>query len=95
MSELRNNAGTKNPFYGRRHTEETRRKMSEAHKGKCRQHGSAASCYRMLIAAIVKQAVKDGAAWFFETETGKSYCAVAGINPKETIGIAYNALPRR
>jgi len=37
--------------------------------------------YKMLIAAIVRQAIKDGAAWFFETETGKGYCAIAGINP--------------
>jgi len=26
--------GTKNPFYGKHHSEETKRKMSEAHKGK-------------------------------------------------------------
>jgi hypothetical protein len=37
--------------------------------------------YRMLMAAIVHQAVKDGAAWFLESGTGKSYCDIAGINP--------------
>jgi hypothetical protein len=42
--------------------------------------------YRMLMAAIVHQAVKDGAAWFFETETGKGYCAIAGISPVKLTG---------
>jgi len=31
MSEA--NTGEKNPFYGKKHTEETRKKMSEAQKG--------------------------------------------------------------
>ena len=28
-------SGENNPFYGKKHSEETRKKMSEAHKGKC------------------------------------------------------------
>jgi len=42
--------------------------------------------YRMLITAIVRQAVKDKAVWFFETDTGKGYCAIVGINPVNLIG---------
>jgi hypothetical protein len=52
--------------------------MSEAAKRRREREHSGG--YRLLIAAIVNQAVKDGAAWFFETETGKGCCAVAGIN---------------
>jgi hypothetical protein len=48
--------------------------------------GSITGGYNLLIAAIVKQAVKDGAAWFFETERGKSYCAAAGFDPVKLMG---------
>ena len=72
---------------GRKHTEETRRKISrktrEAAKRRREQGRGERDGYRMLIAAIVRQAIKDNAAWFFETETGKSYCAVAGIDPAQ------------
>jgi hypothetical protein len=52
---------------------ESRRRMSEAakHRRRERRIGSIAGGYNLLIAAIVKQAVKDGAAWFFETEKGQ------------------------
>jgi hypothetical protein len=90
MKTKRGHAGENNPFFGKRHTEETRRKMSEAAKRRKRQGSNVASniagCYRLLIAAIVKQAVKDKAVRFFETETGKDYCAVAGVNPAKLIG---------
>ena len=68
-------------WIGRKHTEETRRKMREAARRKREQGMGENAGYRMLIAAIVRQAIKDGAAWFFETETGKGCCAVAGIEP--------------
>jgi hypothetical protein len=70
-------------FDGLKHSGETRRKMSEAaRRGWAqRREKKADNGYRMLIAAIVRQAIKDKAAWFFETETGKDYCAVTGINP--------------
>jgi len=71
-------------FEGLKHNDETRRKMSEAAKRKWAQGREKG--YRMLIAAIVRQAIKDGAAWFFETETGKGYCAFVGINPANLIG---------
>ena len=45
-----------------------------------RQACNIADCYRLLIAAIVRQAVKDGAAWFLESERGRSYCAAIGFN---------------
>jgi hypothetical protein len=80
--------GEDNPFYGKRHTEETRRKMSETarHRWSQRREKKADNSYRTLIAAIVRQAIKDKAAWFFETETGKGYCALAGINPAKLHG---------
>jgi hypothetical protein len=53
--------------------------MSEA--AKHRHERERGGGYRLLIAAIVNQAVKDGAAWFFETETGDGCCAVAGVDP--------------
>jgi len=75
---------------GRKHTAETRRKMSEAARrrwaGDKAQVKTAGNGFQMLMAAIVRQAIKDGAAWFFETETGKGYCAIAGINPANSIG---------
>jgi hypothetical protein len=43
-------------------------------------------CYRRLIAAVIRQAVKDKAAWFLESGTGKSYCAAVGINPEKVRG---------
>jgi hypothetical protein len=36
--------------------------------------------YRKLIAAVIKQAVKDNAAWFLESDLCKGYCAAIGIN---------------
>jgi len=78
-----NQRGEKNPFYGKRHTEETRQKMREAQKCRWEQHEKKKSDngYKMLIIAIIRQAVKDGARDFFGTETGKGYCAMVGINP--------------
>jgi hypothetical protein len=75
--------GKDNPFYGKHHTEETRRKMSEAarHRWTQRREKNADNGYRALMKAIVRQAIKDKAAEFFETETGRDYCAVTGINP--------------
>ena len=61
-------------MFDKKQFEENRHKMSEA------------VCYRKLIMAIVRQAAKDGAAWFFETETGKGYCAIVGINPVKLMG---------
>jgi len=59
--------------------------MSEA--AKRREHGGrTAEGYRLLIAAIVHQAVKDGAIWFLESGTGKSYCDILGINPTKLHG---------
>jgi hypothetical protein len=84
MSEPRK--GEKNPFFGKRHTEETRRKMREAAKRRWKRGGGIADCYRRLIAAVVRRAVKDGAAWFLESETGQSYCDIAGINPAKSHG---------
>jgi hypothetical protein len=81
---MRNQTGENNPFYGMRHTEETRQKMREAAKhrrARKKQAINIGKCYHRLIAAIVLQAVKDKAAWFFKTETGRSYCAVVGIDP--------------
>ena len=85
---MRNHHSENNPFYGKQHTEETRNKMSEAAKRRWAQghEKKADNGYKMLIAAIVRQAAKDGAAWFFETETGKGYCAIVGINPVKLIG---------
>jgi len=83
-----NQHGEKNHFYGKRHTEETRQKMREAQKRRWEQHEKKKTDngYKMLVMAIVRQAIKDGAAWFFETETGKGYCAIAGINPVKLMG---------
>jgi hypothetical protein len=69
----------KNGMYGKRHTEEAKRKMNEA--AKRRRKAGRPGGYNLLIVAIVKQAVKDKAAWFFETETGRNYCAAAGFAP--------------
>jgi hypothetical protein len=80
-------SGENNPFFGKRHTEETRRKMSEAARHRWeRDRGSVAEGCRRLIAAIIQQAVKDKAVWFLETELGQSYCSVAGIDPDKFIG---------
>ncbi|MDR2951867.1 MAG: hypothetical protein LBU82_01350 [Treponema sp.] len=74
---------------GRKHTVETRHKMSEAHRGIGERRiicHTPEEGYRLLILAVLRQAVKDGAAWFFETERGKGYCAVAGVNPVKLMG---------
>jgi hypothetical protein len=51
-----------------------------------RREKKADNGYRMLMAAIVHQAIKDGAVWFLENGTGKSYCDIAGINPAKFQG---------
>ena len=52
-----------------------------------KQVNSVSECYRALIAAIVRQAVKDKAVWFLESPDVKSYCAAVGITKQveETI----------
>jgi hypothetical protein len=48
--------------------------------------------YRKLIAAVIKQAVKDNAAWFLESDLCKGYCAAIGINHTWLSAcISYNA----
>jgi hypothetical protein len=71
MKAKRDTAGEKNPFYGKRHTEETKQKMSEAarERNKRERIGSEAESYRLLVAAVVRQAVKDNAFGFLESET--------------------------
>jgi hypothetical protein len=85
---MRGHTGENNPMYGKRHTEEARQKMSEAAKRRQSQgrEKKADNGFQMLIAAIVRQAIKDGAAWFFETERGKSYCAAVGVDPVKCQG---------
>ena len=65
-------------------SEETRQKINEAVKGN--QVTKPPSGYKMLIAAVVKQAAKDKATWFFETATGRGYCAAVSIDPYKLIG---------
>jgi hypothetical protein len=69
------NMGTK----GMKFSAKSRQRMSEAakHRRKAKRLGG----YNLLIAAVVKQAVKDRDVWFLETEKGKVYCAAAGIDP--------------
>jgi hypothetical protein len=45
------------------------------------QGGSPADCYRLLIVAVIRQAVKDGAVLFLESEIGRGWCEEVGINP--------------
>jgi hypothetical protein len=45
-----------------------------------KQPGNVVEAYRCLIAAIIRQAIKDKAVWFLESQKGKSYCAVVGID---------------
>jgi hypothetical protein len=73
------NQGKNNGFYGKSHTEETKQRMSEA--AKQRPARGRPGSYKMLISAVIKQAAKDNAVWFFETETGRNYCAAVGFNP--------------
>jgi hypothetical protein len=49
--------------------------MSRAERQVC----NIADCFRLLIAAIVRQAIKDGDVLFLESERGQSYCADIGI----------------
>ena len=49
--------------------------MSRAERQVC----NIADCFRLLIAAIVRQAIKDGDALFLESERGQSYCAIVGM----------------
>jgi hypothetical protein len=78
----------RNPFFGKQHTEEDKRKMSEAarHRWERQRGGSVAEGCRRLIMAIIQQAIKDGAGWFLETELGRNYCAVAGVDPAKYQG---------
>jgi hypothetical protein len=82
-------------FSGKRHTDETRCKMSEAAKrrwarGREGTVDSRENCFKKLMAAIIKQAVKDKAELFLESDFCQSYCAVAGINPVKLIGGRYD-----
>jgi len=77
---------------GRKHTEETRRKMSEANSGKSRvKRGSVHRCrtqeegYRLLITAVIFSALKDNEASFFDTDTGKYFCDYIGVVPGKLI----------
>lgn len=83
MNEIRRGVYTEEN--NKKHTEETRCKMSDAAKGN--QAVKRSGGYKMLMSAVIKQAAKDGAAWFFETETGKNYCAAVGVNPNKVIGV--------
>jgi hypothetical protein len=69
-------------MFDKKHSDETRRKMSGAAQRRWARtrKEKADNGHRMLMAAIVRQAVKDKVAWFLETETGRGYCAVAGID---------------
>jgi len=82
MNESRRglNAGENNGFYGKRHTEETRRKMSEAHRGRGTVCRNPEEGYKLLITAVICRALKDNAISFFDTDTGKYYCDVIGID---------------
>ena len=49
--------------------------------------------YRLLLAAIVREAVKDGAVSFLKTETARLFFDVAGINHNVFMAsIKYNAV---
>jgi hypothetical protein len=52
-----------------------------------KQVNSVSECYRSLVAAIVRQAIRDKAIWFLESPEVKSYCAAVGITKQveETI----------
>ena len=65
------------PFYGKWRTEETCRKMSEAAKHTRERSGG----YKLLITAVIRQAIKDNAIDFLESETGKYYCSIVGVTP--------------
>jgi hypothetical protein len=85
---MKDQRGEKNPFYGKKHTAETRRKMSEAHRGiggrgiVCRTPED--GC-RLLITAVICRALKDNAVNFFHTDTGKYYCGLAGVEPDKLL----------
>jgi len=87
---MRDQRGEKNPFYGKRHTAETRRKMSAAHSGRSRV-GRGNGCsnleegYRLLIAAVIRSALKDNEASFFYTDTGKYFCDYIGVVPDKLL----------
>ena len=51
--------GEKNAFYGKHHTDDTRRKISEAHKGKKRKPFSEESRRKMSEAAKRRYARKN------------------------------------
>jgi len=84
---MRDQRGEKNPFFGKRHTEETRRKMKEAHYGRSRgrEHRTQEEGYRLLIAAVIRMALKDNAADFFYTDTGKYFCDYIGAVPDKLL----------
>ena len=77
---MKNQQGERNPFYGKRHTEETRQKIREAAKhrwarGREMKADSITNYYKLLIVAMIKQAVKDKAADFLESDFCKSFLA--------------------
>ena len=84
---MRDQRGGKNPFYGKRHTEETRRKMSEAHSGRSRgrEHRTPEEGYRLLVTAVICRALMDNAVGFFYTDTGKYFCDYIGVVPGQLL----------
>jgi len=66
---------------GKQHTEETRRKMSEAHRGYRTVYRTPEEGYRLLITAVICSALKDNEVSFFDTDTGKYYCNIVGVDP--------------
>jgi hypothetical protein len=45
-----------------------------------------AKCYQRLLAAIVRQAIKDKAIWFLERPEVKNYCAAVGFDTVKLMG---------
>jgi hypothetical protein len=76
-------------------TVETRRKMSETHSRRSGA-GRGTVCrapeegYRLLITAVICRALKDKAVDFFNNDTGKNYCVLAGVDPAKLLE-KYNA----
>ena len=55
-------------------------------RSRARNTGNTGARYRLLITAVIRQAVKDNAVDFLETRTGKSYCAAVGVDPEKLSG---------